>query len=92
MSDRIRPPIEQIENGQPITLSDVIPVAALNNNTCPIVFKSAFANSCPTLLGNLTAKPAGAILGPQLAKRHWSIESTEDWVVRPSKPVTPATW
>lgn len=38
------------------------------------------------------APSAAPVLGLQLAKRHWSIEPTEAWVVQPSEPPTPATW
>lgn len=95
-SNHFRPPNGQIGNGQPITFSDVIPVAAQNNNPRPIVFKTSFANPHPTRFGTANAIPAAPsaapVLGLQLAKRHWSIEPTEAWVVQPSEPPTPATW
>lgn len=71
-------------------------MAAQNNNPRPIVFKTSFANPHPTRIGTANAIPAApsaaTVLGRQLAKRHWSIEPREAWVVQPREPPTPATW
>lgn len=47
VSDPRRPPLEQIHAEQPITVSDVLPVAYQNRNLRPIVFKRASANPRP---------------------------------------------
>lgn len=96
-----RSPLEQIHAEQPITVSDVLPVAYQNRNLRPIVFKSASANPHPSLFGNANAKPAAKSpavrlaapkLGLQLFKRHWSVEPTEEWVVQPNETTSPGAW
>lgn len=91
-----RPPIGQIDTEQRITLSDVLPVAYRNRDLRPIVFKNASANARPSLFGKANAKPtaklAAPVLGLQLARRHWSVEPTEEWVVQPNEATTPGAW
>lgn len=95
-SDLPRPPIGQIHTELSITLSDVLPVAYRNRNLRPIAFKSASANIRPSLLGKASAKAAAKlaapVLGLQLAKRHWSVEPTEEWVVQPKEATAPGAW
>lgn len=59
-SDLLRPPNGEIENGQPVTFSDVIPLAAENSNHLSVVFPSAFANPRSTLFGNSMANSTTA--------------------------------
>lgn len=96
MSNLPRPPIGQIHTEQPIALSDALPVAYQNRTLRPIAFKSASANPRPSLYGKANAKPAAKlaapVLGPQLARRHWSVEPTEEWVVQPKEATTPGAW
>ena len=95
-SDLLRPPIGQIHTEQPITLSDEFPVAYRNRNLRPIVFKSASANPRPSFFGKANTKSAtrlaAPVLGLQLARRHWSVEPTEEWVVQPKEATTPGAW
>lgn len=96
LSDLPRPPIEQIHTGEPTTLSDVLPVAYRNRDLRPVVFTSASANSRPLLFVKANAEPAtklaAPVLGLQLARRHWSVEPTEEWVVQPKEATTPGAW